>query len=708
MMEEFAGVVKSNVFSSRDGSFSVFRMEEAKSKKIITVAGNVAAPYVGEKVVVKGCWKKHPRFGMQIKAYSLSMKKPSQSEEILQLLGSGMIRGIGPAMAKRIVDEFGDHTLEIMDSHIESLLSIPGIGQRTLDKIKDSYHGMGALQELTMYLQSMGISSRFAVPMQNLYGNKVMEILKEDPYRVISDLPAFGFLNADRIALFEGIPADDPRRILQGFYYVLRRAAGEGNTCLPAAEAARSVSWLLHIDEKTAEEEEERNVGEGRLPVVNYEKEAYVYLPSLYDAESESSVMVHELLALPDLGSARLAITKFEKENRITLDEGQKQAVNASLHSGLLVITGGPGTGKTTLIKAIITAAEEHGLRTALMAPTGRAAKRLAYLSGRDANTIHKALEAEKHDNGTVFMRDESNPLDEELIIIDEASMLDISLFHHVLCALKPGARLIMAGDVDQLPPVGPGFPLRDLIRSKEVPVIQLEHIFRQKEGSSIIENASLIKKGKMCHSDQEGGFLIYPVNSEQEAFQTVMKICRELHYERDEVKLNFQVLSPLYKGLCGVDHLNDSIQAFIYGQTLRKERFYEGDKVMQKVNDYEKEVYNGDIGIVYAVTPSKVLVHYPDREITYEGDERNELQLAFAVTVHKSQGSEYNTVVFVLLPTQYMMLQRNLLYTGITRARRQVILITTEEALQKAIATRRDNTGYSLFLPLLKGEALS
>lgn len=361
-------------------------------------------------------------------------------------------------------------------------------------------------------------------------------------------------------------------------------------------------------------------------------------------------------------------------------------------------------------MQAIITAARQFQLKVRLMAPTGRAAKRLSLSSGVEADTIHKALEAELHDSGsTFFNRNESDPLKEDLIIVDEASMMDISLFYHLLCALKEGARLILVGDIDQLPPVGPGSPLKDLIEWGEVPVVRLEHIFRQKEGSGIIDNAARIREGELCYPDEQGEFSIYYASSEMDAFGAVMNLCRHLDYGSEKKKMSMQVLSPMYRGACGVDHLNRAIQELVHDHPVEGAvHFLPGDKVMQKRNDYEKGVYNGDLGIVWAVDKNKIFVRFDGREVVYEGEDRNSIQLAYAATVHKSQGSEYDTVILVLLPTQGIMLKRNLLYTGVTRARKKTILISTEDAIARAVSRADTASRYSLFLPLLKGEAKS
>lgn len=704
--EELRGKVESIVFRSDDGAFCVFRLDEKESGKRITVTGPMGVPAEGQSVMLRGCWVRHPRFGMQFKADSMVSVRPEAAEDIEKYLASGEVSGIGPSLAKRIVEEFGSKTLDIMDHNIDALRRVPGIGAKTLERIRTSYHEGAALRDLVLFLQSVNIPTRFAAALQKVYGDQVEKVLAKEPYRMVREVAGMGFAMADRIAMAKGVNPCDEERVFCGIQFILGRLSMEGHCCAPADYICAEAARLLAIDSALAAETVRKGIEMGEIPSARWRERTFLYTPSLYEAETESAFQVRRLLHAPFLGSAALAIEKFEREKRLTLAEEQVRAVNAAMESGLLIITGGPGTGKTTLIEAILSAAEQHQLKVRLMAPTGRAAKRLSLASGRRADTIHKALEAEMHGDKTFFGRNESEPLKEDLIIVDESSMMDMFLFYRLLSALKEGARLILVGDIDQLPPVGPGTPLKNLIEWGGVPTVRLQQIFRQQEGSSIIENALRIREGKEPSADEDGEFQILFVRSEEKAFHLVMDLVKDHHYEEDKMKWNMQILSPMYKGACGVDKLNASIQRYVQKSGEAISGFRKGDKVMQTRNNYEKGVYNGDIGIVWAISGPKVLVHFPGKDVSYEGEEKGDLQLAYAVTVHKSQGSEYDLVVMVLLPTQRMMLQRNLLYTGVTRASRKSILITTESALSEAVRNHKTEGRCSLFLPILAGEA--
>ncbi|AOH39115.1 ATP-dependent RecD-like DNA helicase [Dialister pneumosintes] len=703
-MEELCGVIDKIVYTSPDRVFSVFKLSEKESGRHITVTGSLGVPTQGESVILRGCWVQHPRFGMQFKALFIEVAKPETSAEIQRYLSSGIIDGIGESLAEKIVNCFGKETLSVMDNDIESLLHVSGIGEKTLCKIKESYRQIKNINNIALLLQRVDISTHIAVEIQKVYGDNAEQIIKENPYRMIQDIRGVGFKEADKIALYQGVKQDSEQRIVQGIMYTLSHFVTMGHCCGPLSIVCNQTATLLRIDEETVCSVCYESIELGEIPCCRFEDTLFLYLPSLYEAEVEASDRIKALLQSREFCSVELSISKFEEKNHILLADEQKNAIESAMNAGVVVITGGPGTGKTTLIKALIMAAEQHNKTVHLMAPTGRAAKRLALMSACNADTIHKALESEAREKNPYFGKNEWEPLTEDIIIVDEASMIDLPLFYHLVCALKENATLVLVGDIHQLPPVGAGAPLKDLIASGIVPVVTLHHIFRQEEGSSIIVNADRVREGKEPISDNET-FILKEVSSEEEAFNALMKFCDEYQYI-EKNKLQMQILSPMYKGICGVDHINRRIQALMHSEKeINEFGFCVGDKVMQRRNNYEKGVYNGDIGIVWAVNDNKIFISFDDKEVVYEGEEKKDLQLAYAVTVHKSQGSEYEIVIMILLPSQARMLQRNLLYTGITRAKAKTILISTKNTLYQAIKNYKSVGRCSLFLPLLKGE---
>lgn len=715
-MEKLEAVIDDIVFQSDDGMFCVLRVENKENGRFSAVYHGTA-PYLGENVVMEGEWTEHARFGKQFNAATLSVVQPTSVVGIERFLASGAVKGIGPATAAKIVDMFGEDTLDIMGNYPERLAKVRGISAKKAVAIGEAYKELSGLRELMMFLEANGVSSGYAARLQAVYGNTAITRIKENPYCLARDIDGIGFKTADRIALAMGWEHDAPQRLAAGLFYALEQSTSVGHTCVPeellvretaralvvaAADVQEVFSALLEHDLMRTEE-----VGGTRL----------VYQEALYRAEVETA---RRLLYLRDQAkpitrvNADEVIARWEREAGITLAAEQRQAIYASLEQGVFVLTGGPGTGKTTVVKGILNVLKQAGCRILLAAPTGRAARRLSESAEHPASTVHRLLECQPSSDGLCFNKNDEDPLDAEAIIVDEASMLDIRLVYYLLKAVQGGCRLIFVGDVDQLPSVGPGNVLKDIIRSGRMPVVRLENVFRQAEVSPIVLNAHKINRGQMPEftPGEQGEFALMEFTDENQAADFVARRYAELTMNGDWRSV--QVLTPMHKNPCGVQNLNKLLQKYlnppapnkaelnIPGNVLRV-----GDKVMQIRNNYEKDVFNGDIGRVIRIVGKSATVDFPERpegdHVTYTESEVEELQLAYAMSVHKSQGSEYPYVILLMVRSHYIMLQRNLLYTAVTRAKERVLIVGSKNAVRTAVENDKTRRRYSLLAERLQ-----
>ena len=712
-MENIRGTVDTIVFASTDNRFTVLKMTPEKRSTKITVILNSAAPLVGQLLEVEGEWTQHPKFGQQFKAVSCRAVAPTEISGIEKFLASGAISGIGPAMAKRIVAMFGEKTLDILSSPQE-LLKVSGIGKKTAEKIAASYQEQSELSEIMVWLENHGISSTYAGKIFAKYGSFAIDIMEKDIYRLFQDIDGIGFLTADKIAFNLGIQRDDAKRISSGIDYALMQLCANGHCCVPEAALIAKTAKILQLETIAIRHVLNERIQSETLNTENYGGELLIYPPYLYYAEKKVAKRLLELQrSTKELDEANIGlfIKVWEKENRIHLAQNQQEAVKACLHHGVFVLTGGPGTGKTTVVKGILSILNAQGLKIRLAAPTGRAAKRLSETTGRKALTIHRLLEANNlSDNAAQtqlgFAKDIDDQLDADAIILDEVSMVDISLMHHFLNAVPDGCRLILVGDTDQLPAVGPGSVLKDIIRSGVIPSIRLNEIFRQAQTSMIIQNAHIINAGRLPDiRRQYDDFIFYEIDNDTFITEKILELCTAiLPKEGYDVLTDVQILSPMHRFTCGVENLNLLLQQTLNPAGPEKDEiksgaqiFRIGDKVMHIRNNYQKNVFNGDIGFIRAITKDSVSVEYLDRYVNYAKSELNELTLSYASSVHKSQGSEYKVVIMPLSTSHYIMLQRNLLYTAITRAKEKVILLGSKKALTTAVQSNRTQKRYTL-----------
>ncbi|RME81079.1 MAG: ATP-dependent RecD-like DNA helicase [Caldilineae bacterium] len=714
-MATLTGVIERITYHNEENGYTVARLNPEGGGALVTVVGKMIGVHVGEAVELHGEWVRHSQYGRQFKVEEMRLRVPTTVRGIEKYLGSGLIKGIGPVTAARIVSHFGRDTLRIIAEEPERLSEVPGVGRKRIAIIKKAWKAQEHLKEVMIFLQSHGVSTALAVKIYKTYGNSAIQVLRTNPYRLQQDVYGIGFLTADKIARALGLRHDSPDRIAAGIGHVLTQATEAGHVYLPYERLVQEAARLLDVEAAQVEavlgrlQAEEEVVMEQVMPETEEASEPImaVYLPVLYYSEVGVAERLRRLQdARLSTGVSRLtifenyawheALARLQSEMTVELAAAQRQAVRTALTHPVTVLTGGPGTGKTTTLRAIIHLLERAGLRYALAAPTGRAAKRMAEATGRPAKTIHRLLEMQPQE-GFSFRYNAEHPLKIDMLIVDEASMLDLMLAHHLLRAIPPGAHLLLVGDVDQLPSVGPGNVLRDIIDSGEVATVSLQTIFRQAADSLIITNAHRVNRGEMPLFPKEARdfFLFHIQDVDRCADMVVELVSRRIPEKFGIPPTDIQVLSPMHRGPIGVTALNLRLQEVLNPYSPDKSQreargrvFRVGDRVMQIRNNYDLEVFNGDMGVVTAVdvTMQTLTVDVDGYPVKYDWINLDELVHAWAVSVHKSQGSEYRAVVLPWHTTHYMMLQRNLLYTAITRARELVVIVGTRKALGIAL----------------------
>lgn len=711
------GIAERLLFEAPDSDYRVFRLHDEDDDATYTVTGHGTKPLVGDRLEIKGHWVQHKRYGRQFAADGWSRIIPESVDGIERFLGSGAVKGLGPALAHRVVAAFGKDTMKILERDPQRLLEVEGIGPKKLAVITESFYEEKQVNDIAYDLEQHGVAGRYAGRLLQKYGDDVHYVLTEEPYRMIAEIDGIGFKTADQMALAYGMDRQDPQRLSAGLTYVLQTMTQNGHVCIPDAELVRRAAFILQADALGLHDILKEAIEVGQLCTADFQGTVYVYTPEAYEEENYIARRIQDMAAmkpLPMKTHVQLFLDRWQDSCHFELADKQREAVEKSLESGMTVITGGPGTGKTTVVQTIIRLAEQEGLRILLCAPTGRAAKRLAETTQRKAKTIHRLLIPDgRQGRIQVFEYNETKLLPADLVIVDEVSMLDMEMMYHLLSALKPQCRCILVGDADQLPSVGAGAVLHDIIASGQVPVVRLDTIFRQQEGGRIVTNAHLINSGRLPVVNEDPEFRFVEIEDEAQGAEKISALYNSELLETGD-KFAVQVLSPMYKNPCGVDNLNQLIQGRFNppaegkGELKGKNVIFRvGDKVMQKHNDYEKGVFNGDIGEIFAIQKDMVYVRYPEQDVKYEGQEVDEITLAYAITVHKSQGSEYHTVIMALVNSHAIMLQRNLFYTAVTRAKRKVILVGSKRAVQTAVQNQRTSRRFTLLIPRLQGELI-
>ncbi len=693
MMETIKGTIKSYIYFNESNNYSVIKLDND-----VVAVGNLPEFEEGQNVQFEGEWVLHKFYGTQFKVSGFEILLPNTLKGISRFLASGIIEGIGEKTADKIIQKFGEETLNILDSEPDRLKEIEGIGSAKLESIKRGWKQQNILRDVMIFLQSAGISTNLSLKIFKEYSDKTIEVVKNNPYKIINDIWGVGFKTADDLASKIGFPKDDTRRIKAGLLYILSEAMRNGHTYLPETELMAECEHLLNYQ-----------MGIDDPLLIDLEEESYikresnnVYLSYLYFAERRIEEKLNHLIRIPPQENIIQKSMLSSIENRFS--EEQFNAILSTVQNKVSIITGGPGTGKTTAIRGIIELYRSSGKRILLAAPTGRAAKRITELIGLEAKTIHRLLEYNPLDN--TFNFDEENQLTADLIVIDEVSMIDILLMYNLISAIDLNTNVVFVGDVDQLPSVGPGNVLHDFISCDILPVTKLTQIFRQAEASEIVKAAHKINHGEIpiINNSEESDLFFISENDQQKIAERILQLSSEnlpRAFGYDPVR-DIQILTPMYKGIAGADNINDLFQNEINKNPVAVEfnslKFKVGDKVMQLRNNYDKGIFNGDVGFVMNWDREKrcLIVDFSGMRVEYEQTELNELTLAYCITVHKSQGSEFPCIILIQTMQHYRMLQRNLLYTGVTRAEKHLIIIGAKKALTIAVNNNTVQKRYS------------
>ncbi len=714
---ELQGQLERITYHNDENHYTIAKLKVKGRNNLITIVGNLVSMTPGEILRLKGSWDIHPKFGEQFRIISYETVTPATVKGIEKYLGSGLIKGIGPVMARRLVNKFGIETLDIIERNSERLKEVEGIGEKRIDMISVAWADQKEIREVMLFLQGHEVSSAYAAKIYRHYGKDSIRIVKENPYRLADDIFGIGFLTADKIAGKLGMPKDSGIRAEAGILYVLRKLTDEGHVYYPYEDLIIESIKILDIDSKIIANAIEKTRAEKKVVL----EDNAVYLAELHASETGVASCLRAILKTPkDLFqfNSDAALKQAQNELKFTLAEKQIEAVKEALNKKVLVITGGPGTGKTTIINSIIRIYRQSNRKALLAAPTGRAAKKMSEATDFEAKTIHRLLEFSPKNRG--FKKNELDRLETDLIIIDEASMVDTILMCHLLRAVKPETTVVLVGDIDQLPSVGAGNVLKDIIDSGNIHTVRLDRIFRQSHDSLIIINAHRINNGEFPYiapdKNKLHDFYFIELEEPEKVSGMIVNMCKKKIPERfgfhplDDI----QVLTPMHRGTIGASSLNAALQKELNDSADEFHRggkiFKPGDKVMQIRNNYDKDIYNGDIGRVISINKEthEAIVDFEGRRVAYDFADLDEIVPAYAISVHKSQGSEYPAVVIPLLTQHYLLLQRNLLYTAVTRGKKLVVIIGTKKALGIAIRNNRQQMRYTRLKERLKEESMA